>query len=530
MKALVNSYAALLRGAGVDKKEPMRRATEKPPLRFADAPALLGIKQQARPDKNVTGPIAVSVVAEREQVVPDSRNRSGRLPSKTGQVPPAAGWVGQATDTLVQPARRNVTKAGSAPMPSRQVSGEEPAPAADPMAPVPLGNLPGSPGWPAGRTLSLKEPSSLAGALAQTARHTDGDPKGVHWNKAQAGAAKPTLVEIAPGNPERYQKDSDGNRGPMPAAAIPTMGRKGQAAATNRAVEPGHEGSVPVTTGRRLYLSPGQHGDIYPDQALPKTPALGRQPAAENSPQIQRDLQGRPSESHPRVGPKYDGPSAGQNPRMQLIPPGAKEMRPADLREGTGPLADLSVAPLGQPPGSMPQVSAQMVTGDGPEAGLAESPTRAVAEQILDTVRASVMQGDRQIVIRLQPPELGTVIVRLREQDQHLEGVVEADNSDTRLEIERALPEVIGSLREAGVPIRRFDVTTGAPPESDLGRGSSPQDGASGQPHTGQGRDSLPSSSVFHAAGDTDAPAHSDAAPSMEPPINRAGDRIDLLL
>jgi len=151
------------------------------------------------------------------------------------------------------------------------------------------------------------------------------------------------------------------------------------------------------------------------------------------------------------------------------------------------------VSSLDPSAGSASRLPVPTPTRDMTDAGTADSPLRSVREQLLDSLQAPAVQGDKQIVIRLQPPEMGTVIVRFREQGGHLDGTVEVGPSHTRREIEQALPEVIRHLQEAGIPLRRLEVTTHDSPEPGFGRGSSqpetwsgPQDGGQRAPDQGQ--------------------------------------------
>jgi flagellar hook-length control protein FliK len=184
----------------------------------------------------------------------------------------------------------------------------------------------------------------------------------------------------------------------------------------------------------------------------------------------------------------------------------------------------------GQPDVAAPRLPLEAPVHKAAEVGATANPLRSVGEQILDSVRASASPGDRQIVIRLQPPELGTVSVRLREQGDHLEGMIEVGKSDVRHEIERALPDVLRGLQEAGIPIRRFDVTSSDAVGSDLGRGLPQQDLGAGQQGSGQHREPFPSA---HTAWSQETPRYS--ASSEEPAS--AGElssvppgRIDMLL
>jgi flagellar hook-length control protein FliK len=162
--------------------------------------------------------------------------------------------------------------------------------------------------------------------------------------------------------------------------------------------------------------------------------------------------------------------------------------------------------------------------------GTNPSPTPTVGEQILDSIRASMAQGDGQISVRLQPPELGMITVRLRERDSHLEGTVEAGLSDTRREIERALPEVVRGLQEVGIQIRRFDVTNGDSSGQDLGRGLPQQDVWSGPNGSSQGREHLPTPHVPWPQEAANYSASAQEPADSGDQINVPPGRIDMLL
>jgi flagellar hook-length control protein FliK len=97
-----------------------------------------------------------------------------------------------------------------------------------------------------------------------------------------------------------------------------------------------------------------------------------------------------------------------------------------------------------------------------------------VGEQILGSLQASLATGDRQVMVRLDPPELGSVVVRVQEQGDQISGVLEIGRIETRREVEQALPEVLRGLEEAGFQVRRLEVTDQA--ARDLGREQMSQD------------------------------------------------------
>jgi flagellar hook-length control protein FliK len=125
--------------------------------------------------------------------------------------------------------------------------------------------------------------------------------------------------------------------------------------------------------------------------------------------------------------------------------------------------------------GNLAQGSEQITARNSPRVALAEQPgasqdaraagnassanvSASVSEQIQESLRASLVRPDQQITIRLNPPELGTVLIKFQEQDSRITGVLEVSKSQTRAEIQQALPEIVRNLQEMGVNIRRLEV------------------------------------------------------------------------
>jgi flagellar hook-length control protein FliK len=83
-----------------------------------------------------------------------------------------------------------------------------------------------------------------------------------------------------------------------------------------------------------------------------------------------------------------------------------------------------------------------------------------IGKQILESIHSSAShQGaERQITVRLNPPELGKVFIRFRQQDAELTGVMEVSKAQTRFEIEQTLPQIIRNLADSGIQIKRFEV------------------------------------------------------------------------
>jgi len=83
-----------------------------------------------------------------------------------------------------------------------------------------------------------------------------------------------------------------------------------------------------------------------------------------------------------------------------------------------------------------------------------------IGKQILESIHSSITQqgAERQITIRLNPPELGKVSITFRQQDAELTGLMEVSKAQTRVEIEQTLPQIIRNLADSGIQIKRFEV------------------------------------------------------------------------
>ena len=82
----------------------------------------------------------------------------------------------------------------------------------------------------------------------------------------------------------------------------------------------------------------------------------------------------------------------------------------------------------------------------------------SVSEQLQESIHSSLRQGDQQLTIRLNPPELGRVFIKFQGKGDQITGLLEVDRAQTRYEIEQALPQIIRNLAECGVQIKRLEV------------------------------------------------------------------------
>ena len=104
-----------------------------------------------------------------------------------------------------------------------------------------------------------------------------------------------------------------------------------------------------------------------------------------------------------------------------------------------------------------------------------------IGKQILESIHSSLSQQgkNQQIIVRLNPPELGKVFIKFQEQDAQITGLLEVSKAQTRYEIEQALPQIIRDLADCGIQIKRLEVllSDGKESEQQALKDQSPQNG-----------------------------------------------------
>ncbi len=92
----------------------------------------------------------------------------------------------------------------------------------------------------------------------------------------------------------------------------------------------------------------------------------------------------------------------------------------------------------------------------------AQSPQKdistSISQQIIESINASLHQADRCVTIHLEPPDLGHVFVRFKEQQNQITGLLEVSKAETKHEIEQALPQMMKTLEDCGIQIKRLEV------------------------------------------------------------------------
>ena len=111
--------------------------------------------------------------------------------------------------------------------------------------------------------------------------------------------------------------------------------------------------------------------------------------------------------------------------------------------------------------------------------------TTDIGEQIQSAVlQASSRQGEKQITIRLNPPELGKVYIKFEQQDEQIIGLLEVEKLQTRIELQQLLPQIVRNLNDSGITVKKLEVTLTNEQEQQAYKDqslTSGQDGWSGQ-------------------------------------------------
>ncbi len=167
------------------------------------------------------------------------------------------------------------------------------------------------------------------------------------------------------------------------------------------------------------------------------------------------------------------------NVSMQQIE-SIKAEKQHQLTEKTAIKAESELDKLIPADNSTPQTAPDKVPVSGRPAEMIihEGSKLNVGQQIQESVRTSYNSGTQQIIIRLDPPDLGRVTIRFTEQKDGITGTLHVDKADTKYEIQQALPSILQNLQNADIQIRKMDVVLNNPQqETSTGEFTNPNDG-----------------------------------------------------
>lgn len=327
---------------------------------------------------------------------------------------------------------------------------------------------------------SLKDPTGAhvetAPSAATAGSHAQSDEsvaEGAASAKAPmtAGMAREPMVQYADSGAAAKSADS----APMPVASLSTepdsssqlmpTGMRNETSATSATASPSAE-----PAGR-----PQDHGLTLPNQApdgeanaepQPEPQPQSRpQPQLESKPEPPTQQQAEPQQPKSHSQPQVDSPQFTQesHPGREIARPDAGPIA-SDI-EGH---AQRQAAHL-----SSPQAPAQL----------------EIIEQIARAARAELRPGHSELTLRLDPPSLGAVSMRVVSQGSAMTAHLEASVEASRDLITASLPALKEALAAQGINISHFSVTVGGGEHQDptQGQGLPPRwHGATANPGGGE--------------------------------------------
>ncbi len=179
------------------------------------------------------------------------------------------------------------------------------------------------------------------------------------------------------------------------------------------------------------------------------------------------------SEIPPPVGPAAPAPAPPSDDarRQQPDPPAA----------GTAGPTTVAAAPMptGHAPAPVLPAAAAQPAAETARAAVPNPVERMLVHQVGRSLINRDAQGDRRLVIRLTPPELGTVRVEFTERDGVLSARLQTEDPAVRQALERLLPQLRDQLRGADAPLQQITIDPGS--RSDQGFDGRGFDGRGGQ-------------------------------------------------
>jgi flagellar hook-length control protein FliK len=401
-------------------------------------------RDPARPEAKALSPDTIlapngAAVSQLQPAPPDASGAFSVAPGKT---------AAQSADSP-QPREGAKTAAQSADLPQRREAtktAKQAAPLIDGSSVSRLPNLSANAAANTTSQTGVKLSPTVPDSAQKSAEST------VSHGQTESKILLPSLSERLPGPAAQSQEGTQLRQIPTPAANKTPVGKEGGAAeADTKRLPPeslAKDGTKAVPAEKSLDLvkqNVPNTPTAQDNQALlkegasdaksgPKTSATtlakpdGRTDSGPNSQTLSDSPNGSGREGG--LGEKtLTGESLLQRLNATLVQTAASQAKTRDSKASDGSLA---------------QGSEQIIARNSPRVGLAEQPSGAsqdartagnasyanvsasVSEQIQESLRASLARPDQQITIRLNPPELGTVLIKFQEQNSQITGVLEA--------------------------------------------------------------------------------------------------------
>ncbi len=165
----------------------------------------------------------------------------------------------------------------------------------------------------------------------------------------------------------------------------------------------------------------------------------------------------------------FDSLAKNANDSLKQKPDIADALSSASIKNDVQVINDNNLVveqPFANPQTNETQNISAVTSGKAASDILKASPDNDVSSQISkhisETISSSTIQqgGEKQITIHLNPPELGSVMIKFSEKNSELTGTLQVSRAETKTEIEHALPDILKSLSESGIQLKRIDVVS----------------------------------------------------------------------
>jgi len=280
--------------------------------------------------------------------------------------------------------------------------------------------------------------------------------------KPVANQTKPGAMPRQLGSAEREPQagkaveakaDAQASKNPATPLPPPTAGGKADAPAIRPESAPVQ--TVPPTTG-----DPAQAGRTPADKPKVTEPVKTGPKGDDSSKNLPAPI-GAKSATEPKADLSLHGDRSPQTVVVELV-----------AGEGGGGAAK-SATPTAMTDTTSPAEARTLV-----QAGALPEET-SVVNQIANYLQTGGLRAGQEIVIRLNPPDLGRVRLSLQVQGKDLCGLVEVDNRRALGELQREAPILVSRLADSGVNLRRMEIVLNDPSQQagTEGSHSTPRDG-----------------------------------------------------
>jgi flagellar hook-length control protein FliK len=179
----------------------------------------------------------------------------------------------------------------------------------------------------------------------------------------------------------------------------------------------------------------------------------------------------------------------------------AKDAKAQDLTAAAAKASAGDLAAPAQAQPAAPQVNAtkpvsETVLAQQTLAQQGNAMEKAVSHQVAKALVHQLPNGDRMMVVRLTPPELGTVKIEVVERQGVFSARLHAEDDGVRLALERFLPSMRQELRASDAPIRELNLSDQAQFQRSFADGQQHQQQDANRPGGRRARDDGPRFSI----------------------------------